>query len=406
MQHEVDRRRFLRSGAGLCAFPAAVPWLARRPCRAEQPARSLVLVELAGGHDGLNALIPVEDDAYHKARPTLAQRRGTHPLAQGLALHPRLGPLAELFAEGDLAVVPGVGYPKASRSHFRSMDIWQSARPDVARPHVGWLGLAADELARQGAAVPAISTAGVERPLCLAARKVVVPALASLRDYQIWLDGRAGGTNAVRRATLEGEVRAAATDDRLDRLLKRTAREAYASAAALKQAAEAYRPRVSYPSSAIGRAIELAARALSAPLGTRIVHVRQGGYDTHAGQARVHGGLLADLAAAVRAFGKDMQARSTWDRMLVLVFSEFGRRVHENQSRGTDHGKAGPVFVCGGAVHGGVHGRHPSLVDLDDGDLRFTTDFRSIYREVLESWLGVAAKPILGSDFRATRVLG
>ena len=327
----LDRRDFLRSSGALFALPGMGAFGSLEAYGGED--RLLVVVELAGGNDGLNTIVPTEDDLYVKARPRLALRRGTHSLARGLALHPRMGALRDLWGRGELAVALGVGYPKPNRSHFRSMDIWQSARPDLEKPAHGWLGQAADVLAKRGSEMPALALGAVDRPLCLNARRIVVPALSSLKDYEVWLDGRASGENRERLATLRGLAKASRGDDALAKLLKDTAREAYKGAEKIRKAAESFRPKAVFPRNGLGRRFELAARALSAPLGTRIAHLRQGGYDTHAGQERTHPTLLGDLADGLAAFAKELRARGLWDKTLVFVFSEFGRRVKENKSR-------------------------------------------------------------------------
>ncbi|MFQ5505501.1 MAG: DUF1501 domain-containing protein [Planctomycetota bacterium] len=404
----MQRRDFLRSGAVL-ALPALDPLLRLLPRTAILPGgpeRVLVLLELAGGNDGLNTVVPVEDPVYHAARPMLRVRGRTHPLGRGLALHPSMGGMSGLFGEGWLAVVSGVGYPEPNRSHFRSMDIWQSARPDLAKPQRGWLGLAADELATRGSEVPAMSLGATEIPLCLHARRIVVPALRSLREYQLFQDGRAGGRNRARKETLLELVGESGQDDELARRLKRVARQAYEGSEKLRKAVLAYRPLVEYPNTGLGRRFELAARALSSPLGTRIVHLRQTGYDTHASQDRTHATLLGELSDALGAFAKDFRSKGFWDRTLVFCFSEFGRRVAENQSRGTDHGTAAPVFLAGGSLAGGLFGEQPSLSDLDQGDLRFNLDFRRLYAEILERWLEVPAEKILNGRFPRVGVLG
>ncbi|MEZ5990317.1 MAG: DUF1501 domain-containing protein [Planctomycetota bacterium] len=399
---DLTRRAFLgRTGLSLAAVPGLglLPGLDSLCVLPAAGTRCLVMLELAGGNDGLNTVIPFEDPAYHAARPVLRVREGQHALEDGVALHPRLGRLAELYKEGSLAVVEGVGYPSPNRSHFRSMDIWQSARPDQERPRKGWLGLAAAALAAAGARRPAMALGQAERPLCLEARRIVVPAIDSLADYELWSGGGEDGRGRLAEvrdlATARGEG-----DDAVARLLKATAREAAESAARIREATRSYRPAVEFPRTRTGRDLELAAKVLSASIGTRILHLRQGGYDTHAGQDRTHGNLLGEVGDALAALARDLRARKLWDDCLVLVFTEFGRRVAENRSRGTDHGAAGPVLALGGRVRGGLHGRRPALDDLDgEGDLRFTTDFRGIYACVLERWLGVEPTRILGGRF-------
>lgn len=396
----MDRRDFLKQGGlGL----AAIPGLGLMESFAFLPAgadRIFVLLELAGGNDGLNMAIPYEDPAYHKARPTIGVRKGHHILEKGLALHPRMGAMARLYKSGDLAVIEGVGYPQPNRSHFRSMDIWQSARPDLEKPRLGWLGLAADKLAGKGRSLPAVALGGTELPLCLRTRKITVPTLDSLDDYQLArrnLDTR----EIEEQKKLEQELsRARKGDDRLAALIKATAREAYVGAEKLRRSAANYKAKVAYPKSGLGRRFEMASRVATSPLGTRLLHLRQTGYDTHAGQNRTHGNLLGEMSEALAAFAQDMKSRGMWDRCQVMIFSEFGRRVGENKSRGTDHGTASTVFLAGGKTKGGLHGRRPSLTRLDRGDLIFSTDFRAIYRNLLESWIGVPAAPILHGDYR------
>lgn len=399
-EHSIDRRHFL---AGSVAA-AVVPQLraAGRVRRSSAKPKRLIVVELAGGNDGLNTVVPLRDPAYAPARPRLAIRSGLHALDERFGLHPRMRGLAGLHARGDVATLLAVGYPDPDRSHFRSMDIWQSARPDLEEPQHGWIGLAADALRRTGHEHPALALGMAKRPLALQAKEVVIPALGRLEDYQLYEEARVGGKRRSRMRTLDSLVEDRAGDDALERLLKGTARTAYGGSRELQHATRAYRTRAKFPRDAFGRHCELASRALASPLGLRVLWLRQGGYDTHAGQTRTHGTLLASLDGGLTALAEDLRARGTWAETRILVFSEFGRRVAENQSRGTDHGAAGPAFVLGGGVRGGVHGAAPSLVALDRGDLRHALDFRALYAELLEDWLEVSAAPILGKGGRWT----
>ncbi len=398
----MDRRDFLKqSSVGLAAFPG-LGLLESFASFHHLPAgkdRIFLLLELAGGNDGLNMVVPHEDPAYHAARPVLGLRRGLHVLGEGLALHPRIGAMARLYKDGDLALVEGVGYPEPNRSHFRSMDIWQSARPDQEKPRLGWLGLAADQLAGKGGNLPAVALGGVELPLCLRARKITIPTLDSLEDYQLARRELARDEVLSKKKLEKSLSSARKSDDRLEALIKAAAREAYLGAEKLRRSAQSYEAKVTYPKTRLGRRFEMASRVVTSPLGTRLLHLRQTGYDTHAGQNRTHGNLLGEMSEALGAFARDMKARGLWDRCLVMVFSEFGRRVAENKSRGTDHGTASTVFLSGGKVKGGLFGKRSSLTKLDRGDLIHTTDFRSVYREVLESWIGVKAVPILKGEY-------
>ena len=398
MHDRIARREFLTRSAA--AF-AGLPLLGRshESPDADSEHGVLIVCELQGGNDGLNTVVPIEDDAYHRARPTLRVTQSPLQLGDGFVLHPAMRGLHGLFREGELAVHHGVGYAPPNRSHFRSMDIWHSARPDVESPRHGWLGRAADALTAKGSPLPAVALGARELPLALRGKTGIAPAISSLSEFTLQGDPEAGGRMRGRTQGLQQELERARHRDPLDRLLAETAAKALDSAAAIKAAAARYRPAAVYPRTGVGRSFELAARVLAAPLGVRIVWLRQGGYDTHAGQERVHPRLLSELDAAVAAFAEDTKRHGSWKRCTMLVHSEFGRRLAENKSRGTDHGAAAPVLVLGGGVRGGLVGKAPSLTELDDGDPIATCDFRSVYARLLRSPLGLEPESILGASY-------
>ncbi len=390
----ISRRGLLgRGGALLAGMP-----LLRFGSGSLEGERLFVLVELVGGNDGLNMIVPFEDPAYHAARPRLRVRGGGLALGEGFCLHPRMEALLPLWKEGEMAVLHGVGYPRPDRSHFRSRDVWHSGRPDLETPSQGWLGRAAAAMPKDGSMVRAMGLGEVDLSLVLRSPRLAVPALPDLESYMLHTDGRARRRRDARLRELAA-LQETARDDAIGRLLARCAREALEGSERLREAAASWRPKAGFPTHAFGRRCALASRALTSSLVTRIVHLRHHGFDTHASQNRTHGTLLGDLATGLSALAADLRARGLWKRCLVLCFSEFGRRLAENRSGGTDHGKAGPVLALGGSLKGGFHGRATSLTALDDGDPSFTTDFRRVFAEVCERWLSVPSRPVFRGSF-------
>ena len=350
-------------------------------------------MQLDGGNDGINTVVPFKDDGYarHRKAIRLSEKR-LIKVSGEVGLHPAMGDAGKLLESGRLAIVPGVGYPNPSRSHFRSMATWQSARLDE-RDHtgLGWVGRGLDEgpATRDGA--PAAFLIGSDDPPpAIRGRRLVSAALDRLDDYAV--TGKDAGARPTGSST--------AGDD-LGQFLRRSLLDAYTTADRLADVAAARDVRASYPDSELARRLGLTARLIKAGLGTRVYYLEQGGYDTHGQQIPRHAVLLEELSASLRAFLDDLSASRLADRVVVLVFSEFGRRVAENGSIGTDHGTAGPLLLAGPCVRPGLHGAYPSLMDLADGDLKMTVDFRRVYATVLESWLGLPAKEALGGDLRA-----
>jgi len=386
------RRGVLAGGAGVAALALGGLPLAARPARTDE--RTLVVLQLTGGNDGLNTVIPFAQDRYFRLRPTLAQARGAvHRLDDAVALHPAMGGLAELFAEGRLAVVQGLGSPTPERSHFRSLEIWHTARPDAepGEVEVGWLGRLADQLlAHRPDALPALSIGGGNLLLSMRAERSNTPTIHDpgglrlhprLAELAPWRDRVLAGTDG---------------DDTLA-FLRRAAHTSYDAAARMEALAERD-ATVDYPGGDLARGLRLTASLIEGDFGTRVFHLERGGFDTHARQAPVHTALLGDVSSALTAFQRDIEERGVADRVVTLVFSEFGRRAQENGSHGTDHGFGAPAFVLGAPAAGGLHGDAPDLDVLVDGDVPATLDFRRVYATLEREWLGLTpssrAKPL------------
>jgi uncharacterized protein (DUF1501 family) len=373
-------------GSGILSLGAPLSGLWRQAAAAALPCGDLpilVVVELTGGNDGLNTVIPYADDIYHKNRPTLRiEPDKVLKLDDHVGLHPSLKELHSLWESGDLAVLQGVGYPNPNRSHTRSMEIWQTGVVGAAPP-AGWLGRVADVNSTFR-----ICHVGPESvPMAVRGRTSIPQALASLSDYQLVANaGLPTGPQGDQAGDpLVGDIR--------KRLI--SARELAARLAALP-AGPSGSQSASVPETLEGRLATIH-RLIEADLPLRVYYTSQGGFDTHAAQRFVHQDLLRQVSEAVAGFIKALKASRLDERVVVLVFSEFGRRLKENTSSGTDHGAAAPVFLAGRPVKGTLIGPPPSLADLDDGgDPRFTTDFRDVYATLLRQWLAVDPDAILG----------
>ena len=395
LDRNVSRRGFLATSGGTLA---AVPFLSPLSLAATTTDRVVVLVELAGGNDGLNTVIPFEDDRYHRLRPTLRVGKGqVLTLDDQLGFHPALSELHELYEDGRVAVLNNVGYPQPDRSHFRSMDIWHSASTDAETPDTGWLGRLADALAQERPGIaPALAVGVRDVPLALVGESVTAPAIRSADEFRVDVgDGPAADRRMQR---LNALVANPTSSDRLS-FLRATARSTYQTVDKLRDAAASGSGGVEYPGSDLARALRDVASWIGAGLSSRVYFVRLGGFDTHAAQGELHQQLLRQLSAALGAFQQDLTARGIGKRVATLVYSEFGRRVKENASRGTDHGAAAPSFVIGQSVRGGLHGATPDLGDLVEGDLRYSIDFRSIYSTLLKDWMHTDARAVLGGRF-------
>jgi uncharacterized protein (DUF1501 family) len=387
-------RAFLKSslrGSSLIALAPTVPGFlvpAARAAGRDREGRVLVVVQLDGGNDGINMVVPFADEGYARHRRVLRlPANDLIKLDGALGLHPGMREAARLLQSGRLAIVPGVGYPNPDRSHFRSMAIWHTARLDPeGHDESGWLGRGIDAMG-QGR-TSAVSVGSGSPPLAIRGRRSIASNLERIDDL-----------------LPDPEIvpaRAGAADHPGDDLLafvRRSALDAYTSADRLATAARIKDAGARYPATALGERLRLVARLLKGGFAARILYTSQSGYDTHAYQLSTHFDLIAELSSALRAFLDDLAAAKLAERVLVVCFSEFGRRVAENGSAGTDHGTAGLVLLAGPSVRTGVVGRYPSLTDLADGDLKWLVDFRQVYATVLDEWLGLDSQVVLGGSF-------
>jgi len=386
----LDRRSFLKGGLAATAAATALPaWFARAALAGQPGDRVLVLVQLEGGNDGLNTVIPFADDAYHRARPGIrVPAEQVVRLDDHVGLHPGLGGLRGSWDQGRLAVLQGVGYPNPNRSHFESTDIWHTASPAMQGRRTGWLGRALDRLPREGD-VPAIDLDPGPLSLAFVGERVVVPSIADAERFRI----RGGARELV--TALAERRRAGETLE----YVRRSARQAYVTSDRVERALAGGAGRDAYPGSDLAQRLWQIARMIEADMPARVYAVRLTGFDTHSRQKQAHAELMRRLGDALAAFDRDLVQRGLHERVLLVTYSEFGRRVQENRSLGTDHGAAAPMLVLGGALQGGVHGPHPSLTDLEDGDVRFHTDFRQVYATILDHWLRTDPTPVLGKDY-------
>ncbi|MHC4811893.1 MAG: DUF1501 domain-containing protein [Planctomycetota bacterium] len=407
----LDRRDFLRSsvlGAGALGTGALGPLgsplgsvFSGLQVRGD---KILVIVQLSGGNDGLNTLVPFDNDDYHRGRPRLRQKKATClKLASGIGLHGAMKQLKAIYDDGDLAILQGVGYPNPNRSHFKSMDIWHSADVSDRPKKSGWLGRLADLTNRRKDDADYTVNISAQPPLALQGKDYRPISFRDPNQYRF--DGSQTQMKAFEKIT----TRARQDANEMLELLGKTAEDARKSSEQIRAAARAYSTPVRYPQGGRGAgasgSLRSVAAMINAGLSTRVFYVYHNGYDTHNNQAGRHNNLLTQLSQALFAFQQDLKRLRADDRVCTFVFSEFGRRVRENASAGTDHGAGGLSFLMGGKVKGGLHGKMPSLTDLDRGDLKYNLDFRRIYATLLREWLGADAREVLGGHFEKLPLL-
>ena len=360
----------------------------------------LIVVQLTGGNDYMNTIVPYADPLYRDNRPTVgvAEEDVLH-IDGHFGFNPVLAPLKELYDDGRVAVVNGIGYPNPNRSHFRAMDIWHTCEPERVATE-GWLGRAIRDLDPHGENVLTGVNFGRGLPRALALSGVPVTSVGSLENHG-FLTGITDEERRSRALDVFGRMYSPAVGSgaTLD-YLARTGTDALKGADILRNSTGGYTSSVEYAETAIASNLKGIAKSHLAGLGTRIFYTAQAGYDTHSGQMPVQTQLLSELAQGINDFFADLREHDASSEAMMLVFTEFGRRVKDNGS-GTDHGSGGAAFVIGDAVSGGMHGQYPSLKEEDqlDGDLHFQVDYRGVYSTLIEQWLGLDAKPIVGGAF-------
>ncbi len=409
-----SRRNLLKvglSGLGVVSLSGTIPSFLGKfafGAPATNPTVSndniLVVVQMSGGNDGLNTVIPYSNEVYHKSRKNIGISSRFHKLDDNLALNPGMGEFKKLFDAGKLAIVNGCGYPQPSRSHFRSMEIWQTANPTESEP-CGWLGHYLDHAIR-GTSVDNSLRAiniGSELPQALVAEAAPVASIQSMEDFRVRFD--AGSEFDPKAADkILRDLNAVRDQSPALQFLSRQATNAILTADQMSHL-KGYKPDAQYPYSGLGQHLRLIAQLIAGNFGTKLFYCETGGFDTHANQIYAHEAALTQVSSSIGAFMTDLEAKGMADKVTILCFSEFGRRVAENNSNGTDHGTSGPVVLIGGKVKGGLHGSYPSLIDLDSGDLKYTTDFRRVYATLLEQWLNVNSVDVLKNRFETMDLL-
>jgi uncharacterized protein (DUF1501 family) len=406
----ITRRQFVQGGVAAFTVSFAAPGFLTDMARAQGRARrNLVVLYLSGGNDALNTVIPYGDPQYYARRPVLAipaaqvLQVGTDSSGAVLGLNPRLTGLRTIFNSGHLALIQRTGYSNSSRSHFTGTDIWSSGDPNQPQG-TGWLGRYLDQLPSPVDPLTAWST-NRETPRTLLARTVGVPSIPTINGYA-FASPNSGAEAGFARASATRISSHVPVDQPHLAFVNGTARGAFATLDRVAQVGT-YVSSLTYPNNGFSQALRMIAGAMVRNVGTNIFWVQTGGYDTHAGQITAYTNLMGTLNDGVFAFYQDLRNQGLLNDTLILQFSEFGRRVNENGSQGTDHGAAGLMMAIGGSVKGGLYGTsanlqpgHPTL-ENGSNDIRYETDFRAVYARVIDSWLGANSVPILGADFRA-----
>ena len=406
MNIQLTRRRFLHQSGVAIGIGATAPGAFCHAAATASQERILVVVEMAGGNDGLNTVIPHSDPVYRESRKALRIEKSDVLSIDGqLGFHPAMRGFADLMEQNRLAVVQGVGYANPNRSHFESMDIWHTCmRKDVPR-NDGWIGRYLEEAGLQKAAdPPALHLGRDKQPFALMSRNIRVPSIQSLEQFRLKDNESVDLRTTIRSLASQPSESVDPSNDLLSFVQSSTS-GAIAASERIEVAANHANTSVSFPSSALGKKLKTVSQLIGSGVDTRVYYVRIDGFDTHANQPDAHAALLRDVSRSVAALIDEMNQRGDGDRVLVMCFSEFGRRVAENASDGTDHGTAGPVFFAGNQVAGGLVGRLPRLTDLENGDLKFHTDFRRVYATVLEQWLGTPSESVLGSKYQPVEFL-
>ena len=415
MASKVTRREFIRDGVAAFTLSFAAPAFLVDIARAQgSVSRNLVVIYLAGGNDALSTLIPYTDPFYYSRRPAIAVptgqvlQIGSDSSGKPLGLHPRLTGLQTIFNQGRLAIVQRAGYQNSSRSHFQGTDIWGTADPNNPGG-LGWLGRYLDTLPMPIDPLAGWNTSGATYR-ALAGANIAVPSITDPRNYSFASPNT--GAEAVNERNSAIRLASLAGPDRPNlSFVNTSAMEAFATLDRVGSVVN-YQSSVTYPNNGFGAALKTVAGSIAGGIGTRVYWVQTGGFDTHSGQGNAGGGgyatLMATVGDGILAFYNDLQNQGLLSSTLMIQFSEFGRRISENGSQGTDHGAGGMMMAIGGAVRGGIYGTAANLnptpgnptLENAGGDVTYETDFRSVYAQVLDGWMGTDSAAILGGNFR------
>jgi len=406
---KIDRRKFLASGFGLFGAVLSAPQLlnllaqqAEAAPRAVGSSRILILIQMAGGNDGLNTVIPFTDPAYLKLRPAIGVRpQNVLKLTDKEGLHPSMGPFQQLYEKRKLAIIQGAGYPDPNLSHFRSIEIWQTADPVKIRD-TGWIGRYLD-LSRSGKSsidniFPAINIDPI-LPKTLSAQKVVVPSINDVLSFSFQADPRYEADRQAQLAAFNEIYEQYSHDRPYLKALRKIGLDTTAASASIGKMVANYKSTEQYPNNGFGHGLQLIAQLIIGGANCPIYSISLGSFDTHTNQNPTQDGLFRILTGAVAALQSDLESHGVDKDVVVMTFSEFGRRVGENGGRGTDHGTAAPMFIIGSSINGGIIGDQPSLTNLDNGNLKYKIDFRNVYSTVLDKWLDADSKSVLGDKF-------
>jgi uncharacterized protein (DUF1501 family) len=413
-----SRRDFLKSMVGTASLLSLVPTIpaflhnavAAAPSNASDQDTVLVVLQLSGGNDGLNTVVPYTDDAYGRSRNTLRLTPAqVIKIDSDLGFHPELKDFHRMLQDRTLTVVHGVGYPKSDRDHDVAMREWHTARPGEPQYPTGWIGRTVDQIGPSGGTcVPATFVGPIASPFALNAESSVIPALRTTQQLTYESTWDTPAERARLRAALPREQSAAGNP--LQDMVIAATQSAETMSQRVEEVLSASASATTYPSLTLAQQLRTVAQLIRADFGIRIYFVELGGggiggFDNHANQRDNHAALLREMSVSIGAFMDDLKRENLISRVLLMTFSEFGRTLSENGRRGTDHGAAAPVFLVGGRVKGELYGKHPSLTDLDQDALKFQVDYRNLYATVLQSWLGLDARPILGATYEPIDVI-
>jgi len=412
----INRRAFMKGGFTVVSVGMAMPSIFSKAVEAagqpgaaraafQDSGKVLVVIQLAGGNDGLDTVIPFADPRLAGLRPTLKQTEAqlAFKLNDQLGMHSALAPLKDLWTAGNLAVVENVGYPNPSLSHFQSMDIWETMNLEGRE---GWLGKYLSGLVdKDGHPLTGLQVGSAQNQ-ALRALSAPVVTFSDPKSFSFEGAGASSAETALRAAALEKVYRAYPESAPYAALLHQTESNTVKAIKLLHDAGAGYQPMAKYPAGPFGNGLQVLAEAVVQDLGMRVGYITLGGFDTHRGQQQSHDRLLTLLASGIEAFLGDLKAHGKGQDVAVMTWSEFGRRAQENASGGTDHGTAAPLFIAGEGVKGGVYGDPPGLASLDkNGNLPFQTDFRQVYATMLEGWLRVPADTVIPSSFATLPLL-